>query len=285
MKIITSIQEMRQAMILEKQNGRSIGFVPTMGFLHEGHLSLVKRAVKENDFVVMSIFVNPLQFGPNEDFDRYPRNLEKDKQAAETAGVDLIFHPSTEEMYSDEPTVSVSVNKRTDVLCGKSRPGHFDGVATVLTKLFHIVMPDRVYFGMKDAQQVAVVDGLIENFNFPITLVACPTIREADGLAKSSRNVYLSETEREEAPALYKGLLRGAELFRDGTRDMACLQKAVFDVLNDRLTQGEIEYTEVLTYPQLKKTKRCEGRIIIAIAVRFEKARLIDNMILDEEDA
>lgn len=284
MKTITSIQEMQETVTAEKKQGNTIGFVPTMGFLHEGHISLLHQAVQENDIVVMSVFVNPLQFGPNEDFDRYPRDIERDEQAAREAGVDIIFYPSVEEMYPSKPTVTVSVNKRTDVLCGKSRPGHFDGVATVLTKLFHIVMPAQVYFGMKDAQQIAVVDGLIKDFNFPIKLVACPTMREEDGLAKSSRNVNLSETERKEAPSLYESLLQGADRYREGQRDPERLRSTICDHLNDRLTTGDIEYVEVLTYPELKKTDWCQGRIIMALAVRFDGARLIDNIVLGKED-
>jgi pantoate--beta-alanine ligase len=281
MKIVTSIKEMQETILIEKRKGRKIGLVPTMGFLHDGHLSLVNRAVKENDCVVMSIFVNPLQFGPNEDYEQYPRDFEKDKMTAEEAGIDILFYPSVKEMYPGEPIVTVSVKKRTDVLCGKNRPGHFDGVATVLTKLFHIVMCDRAYFGMKDAQQAAVVDGLINDFNFPVTLVTCPTVREADGLAKSSRNVYLSDTEREEASALYESLRYGLEAYEAGERNTEQLQKRVYGILNDRLTRGEIEYVDVLTYPELTRVDKFRGQMIVALAVRFEKARLIDNVILN----
>lgn len=206
MIVVTTIKEMQQKMIEYRKQGKTIGFVPTMGYLHEGHVTLLKEARKENDIVVLSVFVNPLQFGPNEDFDRYPRDIVRDEQIAKDAGVDVLFYPAVAEMYPRPLSVQVVVKERVDVLCGKSRPGHFDGVATVLTKLFHIVMPTRAYFGMKDAQQVAVVDGLIRDFHFPIELVAVPTVREADGLAKSSRNVYLSEEERKEAPALYAAL-------------------------------------------------------------------------------
>ncbi|HEU5138903.1 MAG TPA: pantoate--beta-alanine ligase [Bacillales bacterium] len=283
MEIIQSIREMQQFVLNKKQKGNTVGFVPTMGSLHEGHMSLVERAVEENDVTIMSIFVNPLQFSPGEDFDQYPRDFEKDERTAGNAGIDVIFYPDTEEMYPGEPAVTVSVDKRTEVLCGKSRPGHFDGVATVLTKLFHITIPDRVYFGMKDAQQIAVVESLIQDFNFPVTLVACPTVREADGLAKSSRNVYLTEAERKEAAALHESLQRGAELYRGGERDTECLREEVLAVLNDRLTKAKIEYVEVLTYPSLKFVERCDGRMIIALAVHFGAARLIDNITLGGE--
>ncbi|HET7656683.1 MAG TPA: pantoate--beta-alanine ligase [Bacillales bacterium] len=282
MIIIQSIQEMQQAIVTEKKNGHSIGFVPTMGYLHEGHLSLAERASQENDFVVMSVFVNPLQFGPNEDFDQYPRNFEQDEQYAKKAGVDVIFYPSIKEMYPNEPTVTVKVKRRTDVLCGQSRPGHFDGVATVLSKLFNIVMPDRVYFGMKDAQQVAVVDGLISDMNFPIKLVACPTVREEDGLAKSSRNVNLSETERQEAPVLYDSLKKTKEVYETGERHAGKLKMVLKENLNDRLNLGNLDYAEVLTYPDLEQTDRCNGKIIVALAVKYSRARLIDNIVLDE---
>lgn len=185
MKVITKIAEMQKQIIQEKNNQKSIGFVPTMGYLHEGHMALIKRARQENDIVVLSVFVNPLQFGPSEDLEAYPRDFERDKKAAEDSGVDYFFYPDVNEMYPGAPSVKVIVQDRTEVLCGRSRPGHFDGVATVLTKLFNIVLPDRAYFGMKDAQQVAVVDGLIHDFHFPITLVPVETVREEDGLAKA----------------------------------------------------------------------------------------------------
>lgn len=284
MKLIQSIQQMQQTIMEEKRKGRTVGFVPTMGYLHEGHLSLAERAASENDIVVMSIFVNPLQFGPNEDFDQYPRNIDKDKHYAKEAGVDYIFHPSSDEMYPHEPAVSILVKKRTQVLCGRSRPGHFDGVATVLSKLFHIVMPDRVYFGMKDAQQAAVVDGLIRDMNFPISLQTCPTVRDPDGLAKSSRNVNLSEEERKEAPGLYESLQAVKEAYHKGERQAEALENSLNHNLNDRLNLGEIEYAEVLTYPELERTDRCNGKVIVALAVQYSKARLIDNIVLGEGD-
>ncbi len=185
MIVTTKIQDMQTMMQQYRLEGKTIGFVPTMGYLHEGHIALLKKAREENDIVALSVFVNPLQFGPNEDFARYPRDIERDERIAKENGVDVFFCPSVEEMYPHPLSVQVTVKERVDVLCGKSRPGHFDGVATVLTKLFHIVMPTRAYFGMKDAQQVAVVDGLIRDFHFPIELVAVPTVREEDGLAKA----------------------------------------------------------------------------------------------------
>ncbi len=208
MKQLTETQQLKELIAQYRSEGRTIGFVPTMGFLHEGHLTLVEKASKENDIVVMSIFVNPTQFGPGEDYEAYPRDLKRDARLAEQAGADVLFTPSPSDMYKGEQNVAVQVKRRTDVLCGASRVGHFDGVATVLTKFFNLVKPTRAYFGLKDAQQATVVDGLIEDFFMDIELVAVDTVREEDGLAKSSRNVYLTEQERKEAPMIYKALRR-----------------------------------------------------------------------------
>ncbi|WP_461200629.1 pantoate--beta-alanine ligase [Anoxybacillus sp. TBDG-1] len=280
MVIIEKIEQMQARMIDERQRGKMIGFVPTMGYLHEGHVALLKRAKEENDIVVLSIFVNPLQFGPNEDFDRYPRDFERDHEIAKRAGVDIVFYPSVREMYPHKPSVTVKVHERVDVLCGKSRPGHFDGVATVVTKLFHIVMPHRAYFGMKDAQQVAVIDGLIRDFHFPIELVAVPTVREDDGLAKSSRNVYLSERERQEAPALYAALQNGRSLIEAGERDIEKVRQAIVHHIEQH-TNGVIDYVEIYSYPELKPLETLQGKIILALAVRFTNARLIDNIVMN----
>ncbi|OQM45186.1 pantoate--beta-alanine ligase [Anoxybacillus sp. UARK-01] len=282
MMIIQTIQEMQQKTAQYRQQGKSIGFVPTMGYLHEGHAALLKKAREENDIVVLSVFVNPLQFGPNEDFDRYPRDMERDEKIAKASGVDLLFYPSVTEMYPRPLSVQVAVKERVDVLCGKSRPGHFDGVATVLAKLFHIVMPTRAYFGMKDAQQVAVVDGLIRDFHFPIELVPVPTVREADGLAKSSRNVYLSPEERKEAPALYAALQKAKRAIENGERNPSAICALVEDYIQT-YTHGIIDYVEVYSYPDLQPLQKISGKIIIALAVRFTNARLIDNITLDVE--
>lgn len=282
MKIISTITEMQQQMQKLKSEGNSIGYVPTMGFLHEGHMSLMKRARKENEVVVLSIFVNPLQFGPNEDLDAYPRDFERDHRIAESEGVDYIFYPSAEEMYPNNASVKVSVVDRTNVLCGKSRPGHFDGVATVLIKLFNIVQPTRAYFGLKDAQQVAVVEGLVQDFNFPIELIPVDTVREEDGLAKSSRNVYLNEQEREQAPELNRSLLLAKAAVESGERNPAKLSEMMKNHINENTT-GIVDYIEIYSYPELQSLKELTGRIIIAMAVKFSKARLIDNIILNVE--
>lgn len=279
MIVVKTVNEMQQLSKKLKLQEKSIGFVPTMGYLHEGHLSLVDAAKKQDDVVVMSIFVNPTQFGPNEDFDSYPRDFERDRKLAEEHGVDVLFYPSVEEMYPDELTTKIHVVKRTDVLCGKSRPGHFDGVATVLFKLFHIVMPDNAYFGMKDAQQVAVIDGFVKDYFFPVNLVACPTVREHDGLAKSSRNVNLTKEERQEAPMIYKQLLNAKQLIEQGERDAKKLRNVLFDKLSNSIT-GKIDYIDILSYPSLTEIDTLNGRVIIAVAVRYSKVRLIDNIIL-----
>ncbi|MCJ7992432.1 pantoate--beta-alanine ligase [Priestia sp. OVS21] len=280
MKVITTIKDMQQEMKKEKQLGHSIGFVPTMGYLHEGHATLLGAARTENEVVVLSIFVNPTQFGPNEDFDTYPRDFERDERVAKEANVDYLFYPSVEEMYKSSRSVAITVTDRVDVLCGQKRPGHFDGVATVLTKLFHIVTPDRSYFGKKDAQQVAVVDGLIEDFNFPVELRAVDTVREADGLAKSSRNVYLTDKEREEAPVLFKSLQTALQLLESGEKHVEILKGTIRKEIEQH-TSGKVDYIDVYTYPELKTIKQAAGKIIIALAVQFSKARLIDNVIVD----
>jgi pantoate--beta-alanine ligase len=279
MKTFTSAADLQLALRKEKNNHKSIGYVATMGFLHEGHATLLEKARKENDIVVLSIFVNPMQFGPNEDFETYPRDLERDENVAANGGVDYLFYPTVHEMYGEEPSVKVVVQSRTDVLCGRQRPGHFDGVATVLTKFFNIILPDRAYFGKKDAQQVAVIDGLIKDFNFPIQLVAVDTVREEDGLAKSSRNVNLSDQERMEAKELYQSLLKAKEAVESGERNAATVTALISEHITAQ-TSGVIDYIEVYQYPELKPLESLAGNIIIAMAVKFKHARLIDNITL-----
>ncbi len=242
----------------------------------------MKKAKEENDTVVSSVFVNPLQFGPNEDFDRYPRNEEEDIRKAEYVGVDFLFIPPLDEMYPQKMQITMTINDRIDVLCGKARPGHFDGVITVVTKLFHITQPDQVYFGMKDAQQVAVIDALIQNLNFPISLIGLPTVREEDGLAKSSRNVNLSKRERAQANWLYKALKHGHQLVVDGEFNPAIIIKEINNIISNN-TDGKIDYIEVLSYPELKPVSDMNQQVIIALAVQFERARLIDNLLLNED--
>ena len=282
MKVVNTITELQELIKHEKSQQHSIGLVPTMGFLHEGHRALLKRARQENEMIVLSVFVNPLQFGPNEDLANYPRDFDRDQKVAEEVGVDILFHPSVQEMYPNELSITMQVHKRTNVLCGKSRPGHFDGVVTVLTKLFHLVQPNKVYFGKKDAQQVAVVDSLVNDLNFPLQIVAVDTVREHDGLAKSSRNVYLTEEERAQAPILYRSLQRGLELIRAGEKNPESVISCIADMIHAETT-GEVDYVSMLSYPNLEKVELINGDYIIALAVKFSKARLIDNVIFKQE--
>ena len=282
MNVVTTKLELIKQINKYKESNQSIGFVPTMGFLHEGHVKLLEEARKENDIVVLSIFVNPLQFGVNEDYDSYPRNQQRDEELAKLSGVDLLFTPSVPEIYPTEPSYTVKVQSRVNVLCGRSRKGHFDGVATILTKLFNLIKPNRAYFGMKDAQQVAVIDGLITEFYFPIELVSVPTIREADGLAKSSRNVKLNEKDRNEAPVIYKSLSKAKNEIAKGERDKEKL-KALITTTISQETDGEIDYVEILSYPNLEEIEVISGKVIIAIAVKFTNARLIDNITIEVE--
>ncbi|AHD05226.1 pantoate--beta-alanine ligase [Paenibacillus larvae] len=291
MKVITRIAELKQA-IWELKTGHNrfhlapVGFVPTMGYLHEGHLSLVEEAKKQCFIVIMSIFVNPLQFGQNEDLDQYPRDIERDKQLASEAGVDLLFLPTVEEMYPRSQRTTVHISELTNVLCGASRPDHFDGVTTVVSKLFHIVQPDKAFFGLKDAQQVAVIEQMVEDLNMNVEIVPCPIVREKDGLAKSSRNVYLSPEERKQAlvlsAALNDTLTWLSEQKEFNTQEVR--QRLVDQISSQPL--ADIDYVEVLSYPSLKPlperltlSNNVDERIIFALAVRFGGTRLIDNAI------
>ncbi|ANU17343.1 pantoate--beta-alanine ligase [Planococcus maritimus] len=274
MQVVNTVLDLKEWIRSTKQSGQSIGLVPTMGFLHEGHLALVEAAKAETDVVAMSIFVNPAQFGPNEDFDRYPRDFERDSMLAEKAGVDLIFAPSVEEMYPNETQITMGAGSLANVLCGKSRPGHFDGVLKVVTKLFHLLQPDAAYFGQKDAQQMAIIESLVRDFNFPLQIRRVETVREQDGLAKSSRNVYLSEAERIEAPKLYEALQRGVKDAREG-------QDPILEMIRliESETSGTLDYIELLSYPDLQQEPNAQA--ILALAVQFQKARLIDNIIFN----
>ena len=279
MKIIDNITDMKLELNHHKQ--KPIGFVPTMGFLHEGHLSLVDESVRENELTVMSIFVNPLQFGPNEDFDTYPRDADRDAELAKTHGVDILFMPTTEIMYPKKLTFSLKVTEKADVLCGRSRAGHFDGVVTVLLKLFNIIQPTNVYFGMKDAQQLAIVHAFAEQFNLPINIIGLATVREPSGLAKSSRNVYLSDEEKHLAKSLQISLNYGAELIKAreyNVKNILDNVRAEFYASNN----VEFEYLELLSYPELEEVTEIESTVVLAIAVKYNQARLIDNLIIDK---
>ncbi|MFZ5817373.1 MAG: pantoate--beta-alanine ligase [Bacillota bacterium] len=280
MQLVCSIAEVRQAVAAARAAGKRIGFVPTMGYLHEGHLTLMRRARQESDFVVVSIFVNPTQFGPNEDFARYPRDIERDKALCASVPVDLIFHPDVSEMYPQPYRTTVRVSGLTDTLCGASRPGHFDGVATVVTKLFNIVKPDLAFFGQKDAQQVAVIQRMAADLNMDLQIIPVPTVREPDGLAMSSRNTYLSPEERQAALVLSRSLRMAQERVREGERDMAALQAAMRAMIAAE-PLADIDYVSIVDHATLQPVERLEGRALAAVAVRFGKTRLIDNVILE----
>ncbi|EJB3552237.1 pantoate--beta-alanine ligase [Listeria monocytogenes] len=281
MLIIRNKQDLKEAILKQKQANKTIGYVPTMGFLHEGHMTLVSHAKKETDFVVMSVFVNPTQFGPNEDFDAYPRDEAQDAKLAEEGGVDILFVPTVEEIYPTELATKLHVTKRVSVLDGADREGHFDGVVTVLTKLFHLVNPDNAYFGQKDAQQVAVVSGLVEDYFFPINLRIIATVREADGLAKSSRNVYLTEKERKEAPVIHEALQLGRELIESGETNEAKIVQVMIDKINEQPSHENIAYLALYSYPEFTPVTDWTKGIIIAAAVKYSKARLIDNELIN----
>ncbi len=290
MQLIHRISEMREWIKTERYKGNKIGLVPTMGYLHEGHLSLVEKARKQNQAVVMSIFVNPLQFGPQEDYQSYPRDLQKDCDSAEKAGVDVVFNPSVEEMYLRYPPyTTVCIEEITKYLCGKSRPGHFQGVATVVSKLFNIVQPDRAYFGQKDYQQLIVIKTLVEDLNIPVAIEGVPIKREKDGLAVSSRNVYLSGEEREQAVCLYEALMLCQDLYMRGERG----REKLIQAMKERILQeskATIDYVEVCDTRTLVPVSKINTPAVAALAVKIGNTRLIDNVILGgdknaEEDA
>ncbi len=282
MIIVQTIEELQGMLDRNKRGGRTVGFVPTMGFLHEGHLSLVKQAREHNDVVVMSIFVNPAQFGPGEDFETYPRDAVRDSGLAADAGVDILFMPTSEEMYPYDGGIRLLPGPQASVLCGASRPGHFDGVLKVVLKLFNIVDPDRSYFGMKDAQQLAIIETFVRDFNLRTAIVRVPIVREQDGLAKSSRNVHLTDTERKEAPVIQQALCKGALLVAEGASTERVEQEVADYILNN--SSGIIDYVSLLSYPTLTKISDTCSEVILACAVKFEKTRLIDNIIISKKD-
>ncbi len=278
--IITTINELRTYLDSQRKSGKAIGLVPTMGFLHEGHLSLIRRAKADNDIVVVSDFVNPTQFAPNEDFESYPRNIERDEQLATGAGADVIFYPSVEEMYPAGSSTFVEVvGEITKVLCGASRPSHFRGVTTVVTMLFNIVQPNRAYFGQKDAQQAAVLIKMANDLHMNIELIVCPIVREANGLAMSSRNTYLSANERTQAVVLNQALLEAKSAFENGETDVQKLIGIISGKINE-MPLADIDYVNIYEYPSLKTTKEIGAKALAAVAVKFGKTRLIDNIIL-----
>lgn len=279
MKISGKIDEVRAQVKEWKKQGLSVALVPTMGYLHEGHKSLMERARKENDKVVVSIFVNPMQFGPNEDLESYPRDLDRDSKICEAAGVDLIFHPEVEEMYGPDFHAYVDMHTLPEKLCGASRPVHFRGVQTVVSKLFHIIPADRAYFGQKDAQQLAIIRRMVMDLNFDIEIIGCPIIREEDGLAKSSRNTYLSEEERKQAVILNQSLEAAMDAINAGEKDAAKVKQIIIDKLHT-CPLAKIDYVEVVSFDTIQPIEKVEGAVLIAIAVYIGTTRLIDNRIL-----
>ncbi|OPJ61298.1 pantoate--beta-alanine ligase [Clostridium oryzae] len=276
MKIVNTPEEVRKQVALWKKEGFSVGLVPTMGFLHEGHGSLIKKASEENDKVVVSVFVNPIQFGPSEDLASYPRDLKHDTELVSECGGDMIFSPSPSDMYCEDFCSFVDVENLTSGLCGAKRPGHFRGVCTVVTKLFNIVQPERAYFGQKDAQQLAVIKRMVRDLNVPVTIVPCPIVREADGLAKSSRNTYLSSEERKAAVILNKSLKKGLAALTSGERNAEVVKNIIKDTLNSE-PLAKIDYVEIVDSSALAPVTNINSSILTAIAVYIGKTRLIDN--------
>ncbi|MCM8772121.1 MAG: pantoate--beta-alanine ligase [Candidatus Omnitrophica bacterium] len=281
MKILKKINDVRSEIKMAKAEGKIIGFVPTMGYLHQGHISLIRKAKEECEYVVVSIFVNPTQFGPKEDFNRYPRNLERDIKILKDEKVNLLFAPETEEMYKEGFKSWVYVEELSEILEGKFRPGHFKGVCTVVLKLFNIVQPDKAYFGWKDAQQLIIIKKMVEDLNIPVEIIGCPTIRESDGLACSSRNVYLGEKEREKALCLYKALKKIEELIKkEKIYDCKVLIKEGEKIIKEEGV--ELQYLEIVKIDNLKKLEKIEKDAIILGAIKIGDVRLIDNLIISE---
>ncbi len=279
MKIVKTVEEVREIVKGWRREGLSVGLVPTMGYLHEGHKSLIVKAAAQNDRVVVSDFVNPTQFGPNEDFESYPRDIEADAKLCEEAGASIIFNPEASEMY-DEPLCFVDMDKITKVLCGKTRPIHFKGVCTVVSKLFNIVTPDRAYFGQKDAQQLCVIKKMVKDLNFGIEIIGCPIVREEDGLAKSSRNTYLSTDERKAALCLSRSLKIGKEMIDNGEKDAKKVVAAIKAEI-EKEPLAKIDYVEMVDLNKLETLDEVKAPLLTAMAVYIGKTRLIDNFIIE----
>lgn len=278
MKIVKTVDEVRAQVKEWRKEGLSVGLVPTMGYLHEGHQSLIKKSVEQNDRTVVSVFVNPMQFGPTEDLESYPRDLEADARLVESTGGDLIFNPEPEEMYKDGFCSFVNMTGLPDALCGLTRPVHFKGVCTVVNKLFNIVKPDRAYFGEKDAQQLAIIMRMVKDLNMDIEIVGCPIIREDDGLAKSSRNIYLTPEERKAAVILSKSVALGKKMVAEGEKDAKKIVTAMKELINSE-PLATIDYVEMVDMDTMKAIDEVKGHVLCAMAVKFGKARLIDNFI------
>lgn len=274
MQVTKTVAETRALVKSWRKEGKTVGLVPTMGYLHEGHASLIRKCREENDIVVVSVFVNPTQFGPNEDLEAYPRDFARDNALCESLGADLIFHPEPEEMYQD-PCAFVSIETLSENLCGKTRPIHFRGVCTVVSKLFHIVAPDKAYFGQKDAQQLAIIRKMVRDLNFDIEIVGCPIIREEDGLAKSSRNTYLNPQERQAALCLSRAVKRGQELIAPGMDSEAVLKEMRAVIEAEPLAR--IDYVSMVDALTMRDVEKVDRDVLVAMAVYIGKTRLIDN--------
>lgn len=278
-EIKSSPIEIRNQVKEWRRQGLTVGLVPTMGYLHEGHQSLIKKSVEQNDKTVVSVFVNPIQFGPNEDLATYPRDLDRDARLCEETGADLIFHPEPSDMYEDDFCTFVDMDRVTKNLCGKTRPTHFRGVCTVCSKLFHIVGPDRAYFGQKDAQQLAVIRRMVRDLNFDLEIVGCPIIREDDGLAKSSRNTYLSPQEREAATVLHKALMIGRKAIEDGENNTTIVKELIRQTIEAE-PLSKIDYVEIVDFDSIEPIDEIRQNTLIAVAVYIGSTRLIDNEII-----
>lgn len=279
MKIVKTIDEVKAVVNEWKQAGKTVGLVPTMGYLHQGHGSLIKRSVSENDKTVVSVFVNPTQFGEGEDLESYPRDMDRDSAYCEELGADLIFNPEPDTMYPQPFFSHVSVDTLSEGLCGRQRPVHFAGVCLVLTKLFHIVGADKAYFGQKDAQQLLIVKRMVKDLNFPIEIIGCPIVREEDGLAMSSRNVYLTDEERKNALVLNQALAEAKKAVEGGEKSSEAVRSIIADKINT-VEHGGIDYIEIVDTEKLQPADTIEGETLIALAVHFGKARLIDNVMI-----
>lgn len=281
LQVATSVEEAKRTISAWKADGLTIGLVPTMGYLHEGHRSLIERAVAENDRVIVSVFVNPIQFAPGEDLETYPRDFEADKRLIEAAGGALVFHPEPEALYAPDACTYVNVEGITGQLCGKTRPTHFRGVCTVVSKLMNISQADRAYFGQKDAQQLAVVRRMVRDLNMNVQVVGCPIVREADGLAKSSRNAYLSAEERQAALVLSRAVAEGQRLMQEGERSAAAVVGAMKELIEAE-PAARIDYVEMVSWDGIQPVQQADGPVLVAMAVYIGKTRLIDNFIFGE---
>ncbi len=282
MEIAEKIQSIRDMVKAARDNGKTIGFVPTMGALHIGHISLIQAATKKCNYLVVSIFVNPTQFVPGEDFEKYPRPFEADLEICKKEGVDAVFAPRPDEMYPEENLTWVNVEKITEPLCGKFRPGHFRGVTTVCTKLFNIVAPDIAFFGQKDAQQAIVISRMVADLNMPLEIVICPTVREPEGLAVSSRNKYLTEQQKKDATNIYKSLQKCRDMIESGIKDASEIITEMTNIL-EQVPSIEIEYISIVNAETLENIDRIEGKILTAVAAKIGPARLIDNILVDAD--